>query len=92
MLNLQSRFSIIEILLLVVIGIILFYKNRNNQLAKNRPPEGTNYVTLPVEEQKRIQENSIAMNNAALKYFFFLLYVLPLFILLTLGHQIYLFF
>jgi len=92
MLNLQSRFSIIEILLLVVIGIILFYKNRNNQLAKNMPPEGTNYVTLPAEEQKRIKENSDAMNSAGLKSLFFLFYILPLFILLTLGHQIYLFF
>ncbi len=92
MLNLQSRFSIIEILLLVVIGIILFYKNRNNQLAKNMPASNVNEATLPAEEQKRIQENSVAMNNAALKYFLFLFYVLPLFILLTLGHQIYLFF
>lgn len=96
MLNFQSRFSIIEIFTLFIIVIAIYYRYRYKQIGKQLDSiiKSTNYdlEKLTDVEKNKLKELQAKRNQTGVIFMYLMPGTIPLLILITFIHQIYLFF
>jgi hypothetical protein len=97
MLSFQSRFSSIEIFTLFIIAVTLYYYNRNKQISKQLDSIRKSMNQEDIEkmtdaEKKKREELEGELNQAGVISLYLMFGTLPLLILITFIHQIYLFF
>ena len=97
MLSFQSRFSSIEKFTLFIIAVTLYYNYRNKQISKQLDSIRKSMNQEDIEkmtdaEKEKREELGGKLNLSGVISFYLMFGTLPLLILITFIHQIYLFF